>query len=199
MLLVAILVIGSWSLRYLGRYRPFADLLAGGPNLGGFGLVIKEAVVVGHNGGLKRWRIGAHLLTLSQDRRSVTADGLHDGILYDEHQKPVVTVSADRATYTASVGSLDQTTNGTLDMTGHITGTLLRRGGITLRTEHLTWDSVGGFIQSLSPVALTLPGGAGSAQADTVRADVRTGNLDIGHIHGTFRIAPNVLKSIGLP
>ena len=85
--LVGIAFVGltAWSLRYFSRYQP---LTAFGqdyaqPGLGQIGLEANDVLVVAHEDGQRRWRVSARTLTFSRDRRTVSVDGIRQGLLYD--------------------------------------------------------------------------------------------------------------------
>src|ERR1700712_4906365 len=110
LVLVGIAFVGltAWSLRFFSRYQPLAMLATGyaQPGLGQIGLQAHDVIVVGNEGGQRRWRMTAGVVTFSRDRRSLTVQDIRQGLFYDVHAHPVVSLTARHAMYLTPLGSL---------------------------------------------------------------------------------------------
>lgn len=189
-------VVTAWSLKYFGRYQPFADLIraAGGTGPGGIELRVDNAQVVGHAGGRKRWRMSARTVTFRQGHQQVVVDGIHAGQLFDAAGRTLLTLAAGRADYAMPTGTLGAGPGSLLRVSGGIRATALRPRRFALQTPALVWDSDRAVVRAPGPLTLTLPGGAGMAVAQNVVYETRTGDLSLTAMRGTFRLPPGVLE-----
>ena len=171
---IAFVVLTAWSLRYFAGVSPLAALTQNyaQPGLGGIGLQATDVLVVGHSGGRRRWRMAAGMVTFSRDRRSLTVDGLRNGLLYDERGKPLVALTAGRAAYATPFGALGFSSGANLRLEGRITARVLAEPKPVLQTQSLAWDSFRNQISSTTPITVTLP-----------RLTVTAGN-------GTYAVSP---------
>ena len=149
----------AWSLRFFSRVQPSAfGASYAQPGLGGVGLRAEDVLVVAHEHGQRRWRVAAGALTLSRDRRTVSVDGLREGLLYDARGKPEVSLTAGHAVYTAPVGVIGSSPAGTLRVDTNVRATVLRAGNRPrLDTQALVWDSAQQSLSSPGPLTATLP------------------------------------------
>ncbi len=191
---LALTALTVWSLRYFGRYQPFAELTRQGlPNrLDRIGLEVRDATAVGRVEGKRRWRVACRVITLSRDRRQVAVDGLQDGTLYDEEQRAVVSVSAGHAAYAALGEVFGESTPalGTLHLSGGIQASVLKSPKFTLLSDSLTWDALRGQVECPGVVTARYPGG--TATGSDVTVDTHTGDLSLTRLHGVFRVPAEV-------
>ncbi len=156
---IAFVALTAWSLRYFAGTQPLAPLTQGynQPGLGGIGLLATDVVVVGHSAGRRRWRMAAGTVTFSRDRRSLTVEGIRNGLLYDRLGKPQVSLSAARAAYQTPFGAMGFSSGANLRLDGQIRATILAAPRPILVTQSLVWDSFRNQISSPTPVSVTLP------------------------------------------
>ena len=189
LLAVVVAVVTIWSYRSLGRYRPFADLMNPQMNsMGEMELQVSEATVTGRTAGAVRWRVKAKTISVSRDRYTVTADGIHDGYFYDTHERPIVRMSAMHASYQSPGGLLGTTPSSLLQLSGGVQALVLKPGGPTFQTESLVWDERNHLVQAPGEATAVFPGGAGVAHGSEIKFDTQTLNLSLKRLHGTFRI-----------
>jgi hypothetical protein len=188
---VGAVVLTVWSYGYFGKYRPFADLIDQSTTspLTQIGLQMEDAVISVRGKGHLRLRVNAREITVSRDRRSITVDGLRDGLLYNSQEQPAVKVAADRMVYQTPTGDMASTTDTDLALTGGIEATTVAPGGPRLAASTAVWNSVTGIVQSSAPVTITFAHDSGTAVADGLRFDTRTHNLYVARMRGTLRIA----------
>ena len=188
---LALAALTVWSLRYFGRYQPFAELTKASLSNGldRVSLQVQNATIVGRVNGKRRWRVSCGAITLSRDRRQVVVDGIHDGTLYDSAQQAVVAVSAAHATYSAFGQVFGDATpaQGVLRLTGGIRATLSHPRVLTLQTDGLTWDALRSEIACADTVTAQTKGGMAQGQGLTV--DTRSGDLTLLRLHGNFLIS----------
>jgi len=256
----------AWSLRYFSSSQPLSAFGSGyaQPDLGQIGLVASDVLVVVHERGRRRWRVSAGTLTLSRDRRTVSVNGIRQGMLYDAGGKPEVSLTAGHALYqvpfgqigvaalgtlrvdrgvravllsaaqrpvltsqalvwdsmrseltspgqvtaavpklsvTAGSGTYDKpagaavssTGRGTLRLGGSVHALLHSpRGLVTLDCPGLVWDAALDTARSQGPVTALIPGDRGTATADAIEADTRTGDLTVHGLRGTLRVPEGV-------
>jgi hypothetical protein len=195
LLAVVVFAATAYFMRTLGRFQPFADLTGadGGRSFTDrLGLSMANAVVQGHEGGRLRWRASADSITFSRDRRQVTVDRIRDGLLFDSSGKPLVRLAAGRAEYLSPGGSLVTGTGASLRVNGGIRAEILSRPGFSVETPALSWDGARNILRTDGKVIATLPHGAGQATGDSIEADTKTGNFSLTHLHGTFRVPPEM-------
>ncbi len=192
---LAIILAGGayWSLHYFGQYRPFADLMdTNQGSLAQIGLEVNDAVLIGRAQGRMLWRISAQKVDLSKDQRSVTADGLHDGLLYDQKGHPAISVSAAHATYSSLTAALTSNVSGVMDVSGGLQAKLLGKNGMIIQTDHLIWNSVLNSASCPGGIKAHLPNGAVTADAATLTVDTATKEITMTQVSGTFRLPSSV-------
>lgn len=192
--LVGIAFVGltAWSLRYFSRYRPLTAFAQSyvQPGLGQIGLEAGDVLVVAHEGGRRRWRVSARTLTFSRDRRTVSVDGIRQGILYDAGGRPEVSLTAGHALYETPFGQIGMGAAGTLRVDRNVRAVLLDARRPVLTSQALIWDSGRGELASPGPITAALPrlsvtAGNGSydkppgAASEALRGTLRLG----GSIH----------------
>ena len=156
---ITFVVLTAWSLRFFAGTEALASLTQGyaQTGLGEIGLQATDVIVVGHAGGRRRWRMAAGTVTFSRDRRSLTVEGIRNGLLYDGRGKPQVSLSAAHAAYQTPFGAMGFSSGANLRMDGRIRATVLAAPQPVLVTQSLTWDSFRSQISSPTPVSVTLP------------------------------------------
>ena len=179
-----------WSLRYFGRYEPFANFLQGGSGLGQIGVQVRGATVIGRDRGRPRWRLVCRTITFSRDWRQITLDGITQGVLYDPSGRPNIRVSAGRASYDSPVGLLGEQIAGVglLRLDGGVRATLPARPGWSLATPGLVWDAARNQARGVGIVTTRYP--AGGATASDVLVNTKTGDLFLHNLRGTLQIPP---------
>lgn len=247
------------SLRYFQNQTLAALPGVGAAGPAQAGLEADDVQVVGRSGGKVRWRFAARIATLSQDRRSLAVGGIHRGAMYAADGRPVVTLTADHASYATPFGVLGLSGMGTLRVDGHVQASVAGAAHPSLRTEQLlwdsasntlfcpgavtaampklsvaagnaqylsppdapahgvmrlgggvqarfnsahglvpvncpglTWDAAGQSAQTTGPVTTAIPGGLGTASADQIEVNTRTGDLSGQGLRGTLRLSPEV-------
>jgi len=206
--LVGIAFVGltAWSLRYFSRYQTltgFGQNYAQ-PGLGQIGLEASDVLVVAHEGGRRRWRVSARTLTFSRDRRSVSADGIRQGILYDTGGKPEVSLNAGHALYETPFGQIGASA-GTLRVDRGVRAVLFSPQRPVLTSQALVWDSGRGQLASPGPLTAVVPrlsvtAGNGSydkppgAVSEATRGTLRLG----GSVHALLR-SPRGLVTLDCP
>ncbi len=156
---IAFVGLTAWSLRYFSRYQP---LTAFGqdydqPGLGQIGMKAGDVLVVAHEQGRRRWRVSARTLTLSRDRRSVSVDGIRQGILYDTGGKPEVSLDAGHAFYQTPFGQIGTVAAGALRVDGGVRAVLLSAQRPVLTSQALVWDSGRSQLASPGPITAAVP------------------------------------------
>jgi hypothetical protein len=140
-------------------------------------------VVVGH--GIARgerisshsWSIDYDKITTSADQTFVTVDGVHDGIVYKDG-KPYLRLRA--AHVTVNMITHDFTASGPL----HI-DSVNKKKPRAFDTNSAVWTEATQHLDLESPIVVTSPGS--SLHVQKLSLDVRTGNLHLEHIDGSFR------------
>lgn len=166
---ILVAVFAAISLHYFQ-----SQTLAASPSTGQIGpeqaaLEADDVQVVGRSGGKVRWRFAARLATLSQDRRSLSVAGIHRGGMYAADGHPVVTLTADHASYATPFGVLGMGGMGTLRVDGHVLASVTGAGRPSLRTEQILWDSASSTLTCPGVVTAAMPKlivTAGNAQYD---------------------------------
>lgn len=180
-----------WSLRYFGRYQPFANFLnQSSSGLSQVGVQVQGATVIGRDRGKPRWRITCRTITFSRDWRQVTVDGITNGVLYDPVGRPNVRVVAAHASYESPVGLLGEQIAGMglLRLDGGVRATMPARPGWALATSGLVWDASRNQARCVGVVTARYPGGA--ATASDALVNMRTGDLILHNLRGTLQIPP---------
>ncbi len=188
---VAFVGLTAWSLRYFSRYQPltaFGQSYAQ-PGLGQIGLEAHDVLVVAHEGGRRRWRVSARTLTFSRDRRTVSVDGIRQGLLYDAGGKPEVSLAAGRAVYQTPFGQIGMATAGTLRVEGGVRAVLLGAQRPVLTSQALVWDSGRSELSSPGPITAAVP--RLSVTAGNGSYDKPPGPAS-GAVRGTLRLGGTV-------
>ncbi len=156
---IALTVLAAWSLRYFSGVEPLTVLSKkyAQSGLGQIGLQAGDAVVVGHERGHRRWRMAARTVTFSRDRRSLTVDGIRDGILYDTRTYPLVSVNAAHAVWQTPLGTLSAANAGTLKLDGGVLARVLTREHPILQSQAVDWDSLRNQVVSPGPLSAAVP------------------------------------------
>ncbi len=126
-----------------------------------------DVQVVGRSGGKVRWRFAARVATLSQDRRTLSVGGIHRGAMYAADGRPVVTLTADHASYATPFGVLGMSGMGTLRVDGHVRASVVSAAHPGLRTEQILWDSASNTLSCPGTATAVMPKltvSAGNAQ-----------------------------------
>jgi len=191
--LVGIAFVGltAWSLRYFAHYQPLTALgqSYARPDLGQIGLEADDVLVVAHEGGRRRWRVSARTLTLSRDRRTVSVDGIRQGILYDTGGRPEVSLTAGRAVYQTPFWGGDVSAAGTLRVDKDVRAVIFSPQRPVLTSQALVWDSLRSQLASPGPITAVVPrlsvtAGSGSYDKPPGAASQST--------RGTLRLAGSV-------
>ena len=195
---IAFVALTAWSLHYFSRYQPLTSLAQNyvQPGLGQIALQASDVLVVAHEGGRRRWRVSARTLTFSRDRRTVSVDGIKQGLLYDERGRPEAALTAGHAVYQTTFGPISSAAAGTLQMDTQIRAVLLNAQRPVLQTQVLTWDSLRGELSSPGPLTATVP-----------RLSVTAGNATYnappggaaGTVHGILRLGGGIQAVVHSP
>jgi len=156
---IAFVALTAWSLRYFSHYQPLTSLSQGylQPGLGQIGLEASDVLVVAHEDGRQRWRVAAKTLTFSRDRRTVSVEGIRQGLLYDLRGKPEASLRAGHAVYQTMFGTIGTTGGGILRMDTDVHAVLLSSQQPVLETQGLVWDSLRNELSSPGRLTATLP------------------------------------------
>ena len=154
----AFVAVSAWSLRYFGRYQPFADLSNGQMNaFNAPGLEVSDAVVTGRQDGKRRWQVAARQITVSRDRRTVTVNGITDARLFDAQERPLLSAQAGQASYETPLFGLIAGASSILHLAGGIHARALRPAGLTLQTDGLLCNLTLNQVSTVGPVSARLP------------------------------------------
>lgn len=154
----AFVAVSAWSLRYFGRYQPFADLTNGQMNaFSAPGLEVSDAMITGRQGGKRRWRVAARQITVSRDRRAITVSGITDARLFDAQERPLLSAQAGQASYEAPLFGLIFGASNVLRLTGGIHARALRPAGLTLQTDSLVCNLTLNQVSTVGQVTARLP------------------------------------------
>lgn len=166
---IAFVGLTAWSLHYFSRYQPLTSLAQGyvQPGLGQIALQATDVLVVAHEGGRRRWRVSAQTLTFSRDRRTVSVDGIRQGLLYDGQGRTEASLTAGHAVYQTTFGPISDSAAGTLRLDTQIRAVLLTAQHPVLQAQTLVWNSLNNRLSSPSPLTAILP-----------RLSVKAGNAD---------------------
>lgn len=178
-----------WSLRFFGRYQPFANFLnQNSRGLGQVGVQVRGATVIGRDRGRPRWRIVCRTITFSRDWRQVSLDGVTEGVLFDPAGRPNINVSAAHASYDSPVGLLGEQIAGVglLRLDGGVRATMPARPGWALATPGLVWDASRSQARTVGVVSTRYPGGG--ATASDVFVNTKTGDLFLHNLSGTLQV-----------
>ncbi|MDQ2798615.1 MAG: hypothetical protein M3Y13_03105 [Armatimonadota bacterium] len=156
---IAFVGLTAWSLRYFSRYQPLTSLAQSyvQPGLGQIALQATDVLVVAHEGGRRRWRVSARTLTFSRDRRTVSVDGIKQGLLYDAQGRPEASLTAGHAVYQTTFGPISDSALGILRMDTQIRAVLLNASHPVLQSQALVWNSLNNHLSSPGPLTAALP------------------------------------------
>ena len=181
---LVVAALAAVSLKYFSQYQPLSALANGGvlSGAGQFALEADTVKVVGRSGGKKRWTLSARTVTLSRDRRIISAANIRQGILYAQSGKPSILVSADRANYQTPFGAIGPGSAGTLLVSGHVSARVLSADHPALSTELVRWDSLTSTLTCPQSVNATLPKLAVTAgnASYTAPGALELGTLNLG-------------------
>lgn len=194
---IAVALAAAWSLRYFSRYQPLTSLAQTyiQPGLGQIGLEAHGVRAVGHVGGHRRWRVSARTLTFSRDRRTLSAEGITQGVLFNAQGRPAASLVADQATYQTPFGTLDTAIAGTLQLNGNVRAVVLGPQRPVLQTRSLVWDTFRSRISSPGPATVTLP--RLSVAAGGAAYDIPGGGANAAR--GTLRLSGGVRALVHSP
>ncbi|MFP4248752.1 MAG: LPS export ABC transporter periplasmic protein LptC [Armatimonadota bacterium] len=145
------------AVQWVARDRPDADAELQGRAPGKPAVSIRESVVEHSRGGRPAWKLNIEEIEVSGGGRAVAASDLREGLIYDE-DKPVVRISAGKATY--------ETSDRSFEVTGGVR--VVSHRGAIITTESVEW----------LPETQTLHC-PGEVTMRTEGATVRTENLDV--------------------
>lgn len=156
---IALTIVAAWSLRYFSGVEPLTVLSRNysQAGLGQIGLKASDAHVIGHERGHRRWRMTAQTVTFSRDRRSLTVDGIRDGVLYDVHTHPLISIKAAHAVWQTPLGALSPANTGTLRLEGGVLATVLTPEHPILQSQAVVWDSLRTQVISPGTVSAAIP------------------------------------------
>ena len=161
LILVGIAFVGltAWSLRFFSRDLPLTAFGRGyaQAGLGQIGMEASDVLVVAHEAGRRRWRVSARTLTFSRDRRTVSVDGIRQGLLYDTGGKPEVSLTAGHAVYETPFGQVGLGGAGTLRLDTSVRAVLFSAQRPVLTSQALVWDSGRGALSSPGPMVAAVP------------------------------------------
>lgn len=185
---IAFVGLTAWSLRYFSRYQPLTSLAQSyaQPGLGQIALQATDVLVVAHEGGRRRWRVSAKTLTFSRDRRTISVDGIKQGLLYDGQGRPEASLTAGHAVYQTTFGPISDAALGILRLDTQIRVVLLNAQHPVLQSQALVWDSLQNRLSSPGPLTAALPRlsvTAGNAAYDLPpggKANAARGTLHLG-------------------
>lgn len=198
--LVGIAFVGltAWSLHYFSRYQPLTSLAQNyiQPGMGQIALRATDVLVVGHEGGRRRWWVSAKKLTFSRDRRTMSVDGIQQGFLYDGQGRPEASLTAGHAVYQTQFGPISDSVAGTLRMDTQIRAVLLNTERPLLQAQSLVWDSRRNELSSPGSLTATVP--RLSVTAGNASYDLPPGGLN-GAAHGMLRLGGGIRAVIYSP
>ncbi len=156
---IALALLAAWSLRFFSGVEPLTALTKNyaQAGLGQIGLQADDARVIGHERGHRRWRMTARTVTFSRDRRSLTVDGIRQGVFYDAYAHPLVSVTAGHAAWQMPFGPLSLSNAGMLRLDGGILATVLTPDRPLLQSQAVVWDSLHNQMISPGPVTAAVP------------------------------------------
>lgn len=192
--LVAIFAI-TWSLKYFGRYQPFADLMSAnsGSDSPRVLLQITDATIEGSTAGRRTWRVSARQIDVSQDRRLTTVSGIQNGQFFNSNKVPVVSVSANVATYQSDAAASPESLNGLVSVSGSVVAQVLKSPAPTLSCEFLTWSPQTDTIDCPGIVRVQYPDGAAALEAHGCNVDLKQNVLTAHEIIGRFKVRDGLL------
>jgi len=155
---IAVAALAVASLHYFSQYQPLPGMNVG--QLGGAEQAALEAdnvQVVGRSGGKIRWRVAARAAALSRDRRVISVTRIRRGAMYAADGRPLVSLTADRASYATPFGILGVGGAGSLQVEGNVKASVISAAHPSLRTQQVIWDSVSGTLSCPVQVSAAMP------------------------------------------
>jgi len=155
---IAVAALAAASLRYFSQYQPLPGMTGG--QIGGAEQAALEAdnvQVVGRSGGKIRWRVAARTAALSRDRRVITVTRIRRGAMYAADGRPLVSLTADRASYATPFGILGVGGAGSLQVEGNVKASVISAAHPSLRTQQVVWDTVSSTLSCPAPVSAAMP------------------------------------------
>jgi len=174
------------SLKYLGRYQPFADLIRRSEEMPDLSLEARDVTVAARRHGHKNWTIHASSIRFSRDHRSIQGTGIDHGKLFDDHGKALLTFAAGRAAYTTPLGEMAPDRFATLSLSDGIRLAGAGRQAPTLTAQTASWDARKGTAVVPGDVRIDFPSHTGRAICRDVSINTRTGDISVAHIHGAI-------------
>ena len=176
---IALTIVAAWSLRYFSGVEPLTVLSKNysQAGLGQIGLKASDAHVIGHERGHQRWRMTAQTVTFSRDRRSLVVDGIRDGVFYDVHKHPLISIKAAHAVWQTPLGALSAANAGTLRLEGGVLATVLTPEHPILHSQVIIWDSLRTQVISPGTVSAAIPRMTITAGSGTYTLPSLTPNL----------------------
>ncbi|HEY3331368.1 MAG TPA: hypothetical protein VGK19_15165 [Capsulimonadaceae bacterium] len=146
---VALVAVMAWSLRYFGRYQPYAGLFSN--QLGtvqAFVVQLDDVSVKGRHTGSPAWSFLTTRMTLTPDHARLVAEGIQNGVLIRDY-KPFAKFAAGRTIYTSGAINAD---SGNLDVTGPIELTSTGRvqpldASFRIRSTRALWNGATSELQ----------------------------------------------------
>ena len=187
-LTVAVIAATVWSYRYFGKYSPFASFLSpDDQSLSQIGLSMQNARFSVRSGGHRRLKASALTVNFSRDRRTIFVDGIHDGVLYDQNERPQVKFDAGYMQYATPSGEISTTVGATVQLSQGVHASMLKPRGLLISTDEFSWNAGTGEVHAPGHVTISFPGGSGVADAYDVVYNTHSHNIDTRRVHGTFR------------
>ncbi len=187
-LAVAILTIALS--RILGKYQPFADLIQesqSGP-FANLSIAVDNAVISHRLNRDQVLTIRAREVSLSRDRRLITATGIHDSAITSRDGVKLVTFSAGTANVVANSGLLGGPFRGSVKIEHGVEAESPKFPGPRISCSTLVWDSESEYINCPGLLTVSLPGYKTALTGQDLAYDVKTGNLHVSRIHGVFHL-----------
>jgi len=181
---LALSVLTVWSWRYFARYRPFADL-SQGPSMSDANVKIDTVFVRGTTHGIRTWDLHAARAILSHDRLDLNAQTVDSATLYSDKGTRIVSLSADSARF-HNAFSIDASSpvSGLLTISGHVQALVYGPHRLTLQADRAIWNPVTNLL--IVPGQTTARFAGGKATGQNLTIDVRSGQITLSDLHGTF-------------
>lgn len=187
---VAVLLLTIVMSRILGKYQPFADLIQesqSGP-FANLSIVVDNAVISHRLNRDQVLTIRAREVSLSRDRRLITATGIHDSAVTGRNGAKLVTFSAGTVTVLSNSGLLGGRFQGSVRIENGVEAASPKFPGPRISCSTLVWDSQSEYINCPGLLTISLPGYKTVLTGKDLAYDVKTGNLHVSHVHGVFRL-----------
>ena len=174
----------------LGRYQPFADLIQqsqSGP-YSNLSIVVENGVISQSLGGGQKLTIKAQRVELSRDHRQITATDIHDSYISRANGLKIVSFSAGSATVAANYGITEPVFQGSvrIDNGVHAASQLFPQPHIACSS--LVWDSRSEYVICPGTLTASLPGYETTLTGQNLQYDVKTGDVNVSHVHGIFHL-----------